>query len=81
VEGSCEHGNEPSGFHKILGVAAQLAASQEGLRQFLEVSYVMLFNDSLPNTVFNIRQGLRPRQDSSVGTVTGLLASRLRCRL
>jgi hypothetical protein len=34
VEGSCEHGDEPSGFHKMLGsslVAAQLAASQEGL--------------------------------------------------
>jgi hypothetical protein len=34
VEGSCEHGNEPSGFHKILGsscAAAQVAASQEGL--------------------------------------------------
>jgi hypothetical protein len=35
VEGSCEHSNEYSGFHNILGsslVAAQLAASQEVLR-------------------------------------------------
>jgi hypothetical protein len=34
VEGSCEHGNEPSNAIKCLGnygVAAQLAASQEGL--------------------------------------------------
>jgi hypothetical protein len=34
VEGSCEHGNEPSLFHRMLGnscVAARLAASQEGL--------------------------------------------------
>jgi hypothetical protein len=34
VEGSCEHGTETSGFRKILGsssIAAQLAASQEGL--------------------------------------------------
>jgi hypothetical protein len=34
VEGSCEHGYEPSGFLKLLGtsgMAAQLAASQEGL--------------------------------------------------
>jgi hypothetical protein len=33
-EGSCEHGNEPSGSIKcweILRVAPQLAASQEGL--------------------------------------------------
>jgi hypothetical protein len=39
VEGSCEHGNEPSGFHKMLGnssVAAQLAASQEGLSSVSE---------------------------------------------
>jgi hypothetical protein len=34
VEGSCEHGIEPSGSIKMLGsssVAAQLAAPQEGL--------------------------------------------------
>jgi hypothetical protein len=34
VEGSCEHGYEPSGSLKLLGIscmAAQLAASQEGL--------------------------------------------------
>jgi hypothetical protein len=34
VEGSCEHDDEPSGLLKILGisrVAAQLAASQDGL--------------------------------------------------
>jgi hypothetical protein len=34
VEGSCEHGDEPSGFLKLLGIfwmAAQLAASQEGV--------------------------------------------------
>jgi hypothetical protein len=34
VEGSCEHGNEPSGSIKCWGnslVAAQLVASQEGL--------------------------------------------------
>jgi hypothetical protein len=34
VEGSCEHGDEPSGSLKFLGIswmAAQLAASQEGL--------------------------------------------------
>jgi hypothetical protein len=34
VEGSCEHGDEPSGSLKLLGIfwmAAQLAASQEGL--------------------------------------------------
>jgi hypothetical protein len=34
VEGSCEHGDEPSGSLKMLGsslVAAPLAASQEGL--------------------------------------------------
>jgi hypothetical protein len=34
VEGSCEHGDEPSGSLKSLGIswmAAQLAASQEGL--------------------------------------------------
>jgi hypothetical protein len=33
VEGSCEHGDEPSGSLKLLAsspVAAQLAASQEG---------------------------------------------------
>jgi hypothetical protein len=32
--GSCEHGNEPSDFHKMSGnssVAEQLATSQEGL--------------------------------------------------
>jgi hypothetical protein len=34
VEGFCEHGDEPSGSLKLLGIswmAAQLAASQEGL--------------------------------------------------
>jgi hypothetical protein len=34
VEGSCEHGHESSGSLKLLGIssmAAQLAASQEGL--------------------------------------------------
>jgi hypothetical protein len=34
VEGSCEHGNEPWGFHKMLAiswVAAELAAPPEGL--------------------------------------------------
>jgi hypothetical protein len=34
VEGSCKHGDEPSGYLKLLGIswmAAQLAASQEGL--------------------------------------------------
>jgi hypothetical protein len=34
VEGSCEHGDEPWGSLKLLGIswmAAQLAASQEGL--------------------------------------------------
>jgi hypothetical protein len=34
VEGSCEHDDEPSGSLKLLGIfwmAAQLAASQEGL--------------------------------------------------
>jgi hypothetical protein len=34
VEGSCEHGNGPSGSinaGKFLSLAAQLAASQEGL--------------------------------------------------
>jgi hypothetical protein len=34
VEGSCEHGDEPSVSLKLLGIsrkAAQLAASQEGL--------------------------------------------------
>jgi hypothetical protein len=34
MEGSCEHGDEPSGSVKILGsswVAAQFAVSQEGL--------------------------------------------------
>jgi hypothetical protein len=34
VEGSCEHGDEPSGSLKLLVIflmAAQLAASQEGL--------------------------------------------------
>jgi hypothetical protein len=34
VANSCEHGNEPSGFHKMLGiswVAEWLAASREGL--------------------------------------------------
>jgi hypothetical protein len=41
VEGSCEHGNEPTGtrFNKTLGsswVAAQLAASQEGLSSMRE---------------------------------------------
>jgi hypothetical protein len=33
-EGSCEHGDEPSGSVKLLGIfrrAAQLAVSQEGL--------------------------------------------------
>jgi hypothetical protein len=32
VEGSCEHGNEPSGFHKMLGnsrVGEQLLVSQQ----------------------------------------------------
>jgi hypothetical protein len=39
VEGSCEHGNEPPGSIKcweVLGVAAQLAASQEGLSSMSE---------------------------------------------
>jgi hypothetical protein len=39
VEGSCEHGNEPSGSIKrweVLGVPAQLAASQEGLSSMSE---------------------------------------------
>jgi hypothetical protein len=39
VEGSCEHGNEPSGFIKcweVLELAAQLAASQEGLSSMSE---------------------------------------------
>jgi hypothetical protein len=39
VEGSCEHGNELSGSIKYWGnflVAAQLAASQEGL-SFMEL--------------------------------------------
>jgi hypothetical protein len=31
VEGSCKHGNEPSGSIKCWGVAARLADSQEGL--------------------------------------------------
>jgi hypothetical protein len=34
VEGCCEHGDEPSGSLKLLGItlmAAQLAAPQEGL--------------------------------------------------
>jgi hypothetical protein len=34
VEGCCDHGDEPSGSLKLLGIsqmAAQLAASQEGL--------------------------------------------------
>jgi hypothetical protein len=34
VEGSCEHGNKPSGYHNMLGsslVAAHPAASQKGL--------------------------------------------------
>jgi hypothetical protein len=37
--GSCEHRNEPFGFHKMLrssSVAAQLAASQEGLSSMSE---------------------------------------------
>jgi hypothetical protein len=40
VEGSCEHGNETSGLHKMLGsswVAAQLTASQEGLSSMNEL--------------------------------------------
>jgi hypothetical protein len=39
VEGSCKHGNDPSGSTKMLGssfVAAQLAASQEGLSSMNE---------------------------------------------
>jgi hypothetical protein len=39
VEGSCEHWNEPSGSVMCLGsswVAAQLAASQEGLSSMNE---------------------------------------------
>jgi hypothetical protein len=39
VEGSCEHGNEPSGSincREVHGVAAQLAASQEGLSSMSE---------------------------------------------
>jgi hypothetical protein len=38
VEGSCEHGDEPSGSLKLLGIfwmAAQLAASQEGLSSYI----------------------------------------------
>jgi hypothetical protein len=34
MEGSCEHGNEPSGYVKMLGnsrVAERLAVSEEGL--------------------------------------------------
>jgi hypothetical protein len=41
VEGSCEHGNEPSGSIKcweVLRVAAQLVASQEGLNTMKSVS-------------------------------------------
>jgi hypothetical protein len=39
VEGSCEHGNEPSGSIKcweVLEVAAQLVASLEGLSSISE---------------------------------------------
>jgi hypothetical protein len=41
VEGSCEHGNEPSGSIKLLEtslVAERLAASQEGLSSMESVS-------------------------------------------
>jgi hypothetical protein len=41
VEGSCEQGNEPWGFHKMLGIScvtAQLAVSQEGLSSMNECS-------------------------------------------
>jgi hypothetical protein len=39
MERSCERGNEPWGFHKMLRsswLAAQLAAPQEGLRSLSE---------------------------------------------
>jgi hypothetical protein len=44
VEGSCEHGNEPSGSIKagVSWVAAQLAASQEGLSSMSEWYLVYL---------------------------------------
>jgi hypothetical protein len=38
VEGSCEHGNEPSGsikFWEVVSVASQLVASQEGLSSMM----------------------------------------------
>jgi hypothetical protein len=44
VEGSREHGNEP-GFHKMLRiscVAAQLAASQEGLSSMSEYYLIII---------------------------------------
>jgi hypothetical protein len=40
VPGFCEHGNEPSGFHKVLGIssaAEELLSSKEAL-SFLEIA-------------------------------------------
>jgi hypothetical protein len=37
MEDSCEHGNEPSGFHEILSVP-QLAASKGGLSSMKLIS-------------------------------------------
>jgi hypothetical protein len=53
VKGSCEHGNEPSEFHKMLensSVTAQVAASQEGLRSMELVTWKILL---LESTKFN----------------------------
>jgi hypothetical protein len=52
--GSCEHDNEPLGFHKMLGIscaANQLLASQEGISYMNSVllvsAYRVLFNATL----------------------------------
>jgi hypothetical protein len=39
MEGSCEHGDEPSGTLKCWEVAAQLAASQAGLSSVSKYSF------------------------------------------
>jgi hypothetical protein len=63
VEGSCEHGDEPLGSLKLLGIsrmAAQLAASQEGLSSVSKYSA----------TIVHLHH--KPRRDNFFFIVVGL---------
>jgi hypothetical protein len=63
VEGSCEHGTEPFGFHKMLGiswVAAQIMAPQEGFNsvsKYWNIFYVgfwVLIVVTMKNTFLSV---------------------------